>query len=485
MKIKSFAVIIALFSLMMGTAKADNVDLQTARQVGAFYFAKVTLAKAPVAPEALTLAEQFDNPTLSIPAVYAFNVEDNGFVVVAANDAVDPILAYSPTGSLSEETMSPACRYMLESYAKLISSVQNLGTVASKECANQWKSLIEQTYTPSHDPSKAVVLVKARWGQGDPYNCFCPKVGNERCLTGCVATAMAQIIHYWKFPLQGGLTDQSVQNWHTATCPWNGQTMKYKFMVDSNKFLFDSMPNSIRPNSEWNKRRAIGKLNFACGVTVKMSWGVDASGAVSQNVPSALKYFKYDNVVFKYRQGTTSSSWIALMHSEIDDNARPIYYAADDPNPEHTGVDRAGHAFVIAGSDPDNTNRFYVNWGWSASDNGYFTFSPMDNMEFAGGYTFTHGHEMAYQIYPNRVSIEENTQFSTVQAYPNPTTDYLIIPADANFNLRLSVYSIDGKMVDNLVVPAGSQEYRLDVRNYPAGTYFYRLNGSACKFVVE
>ena len=92
---------------------------------------------------------------------------------------------------------------------------------------------------------------------------------------------------------------------------------------------------------------------------------------------------------------------------------------------------------------------------------------------------------MVYNIHPKTEGIEDNTVFSTTTAYPNPATDYIMIPVDLPLNAVLSVYSIDGKMVDNIVVPAGTQEYRLDLQNYPTGTYLYRINGAAVKFTVE
>lgn len=486
MKNRLFTLVVILAGMTMGTAKATNVDLSSAREVGAHFFAQMIGAKSPIAPEALVLAEQFDNPTLCIPSLYVFNVQDGGYVVVSACDGVEPILAYSPSGELNPNNMPEACRYMLQSYANLVAEHQNNNTSPCAEAASLWNDMLTHSFHPTADLSKATYLVKARWDQDDPYNRFCPlddRNNNQRCLTGCVATAMAMIIHYWKFPTHGGLNDRSVSNWHTATTTWHYQNIRYKFAVDSNKFVFDSMPNSLTPRSEYNKVRAIGKLNFACGVTVKMSWGADGSGAHSEDVPNALKYFKYDNATYKSRVGTSDATWVALLHTEIEDNARPVYYSASDRN--GTGRDAAGHAFVLSGCDPNDTKRFYINWGWGGSSDGYFTIAPLNSIESAGGYTFNSGHGVVYQIYPNPVSIEENTEFTTLQAYPNPTTDYLMIPANFDCNLRMAVYSIDGKMVDNLIVPAGTQNYRLDVRNYPAGSYFYHLNGSACKFVVE
>ena len=279
MKTKFVSLVIMASMLFAGYVNADNVDLLTAKQIGAYYFNVATGTKAPVNADKLELVQQFDNPTLCIPALYAFNVADNGFVVVSASNTTDPVLAYSPEGRL--DNLNPSCRYMLESYAKLISQDQTFNATQTAEVKAKWDELIDQTFTC--DLSSKAVLVKAKWGQGDPdrpsYNIFCPQIGGKPCLVGCVATAMSMIIHYWKYPLKGG-NDRS----STATTSWNDQTIRYKFLVDSNKFIFDSMPNQINYGSAWNNKRACGKLSFACGVTVKMGWGIDGSGAGSNTL---------------------------------------------------------------------------------------------------------------------------------------------------------------------------------------------------------
>ena len=126
MKTKFVSLVIMASMLFAGYVNADNVDLLTAKQIGAYYFNVATGTKAPVNADKLELVQQFDNPTLCIPALYAFNVADNGFVVVSASNTTDPVLAYSPEGRL--DNLNPSCRYMLESYAKLISQDQTFNT---------------------------------------------------------------------------------------------------------------------------------------------------------------------------------------------------------------------------------------------------------------------------------------------------------------------------------------------------------------------
>lgn len=474
--------IIALFLLCCGTANAENVSLEKAKQAGAFFYAAATGAKAPVTSESLQLAQQFDNAALCIPALYCFNVDGGGYVVVSASDCVEPILAYSPDGRIDAESISPACRSFLEGYARVIADNQNLEATASAEVRKGWSELLDQTY--SCDPTKGSVLVQSKWGQGDPdaptYNLRCPLLSGKHCLAGCVPVAMGMIIRYWEYPTKGT---------GTAACAWNAQTVSFNFRPDSNAFDYSLMPSKITRNTTNEQTVAIAKLLFALGVSVKAQWGLDGTGSTDPNVLTAFpKYWKYaSDLTYKNKSynGVSDAVWIRTLHLEIDSNARPVYYTASAS--VGSGRDAAGHAFVICGSSATDQNKFYVNWGWDGGDNGFYTLAPANSIGMAGGYKFSQGHAMIYNLHPiQEVGISDLTSFSTSAAYPNPASDYIVIPA-GNFanNALLSVYSIDGKMVDKAVIPAHSEEFRLNLQGYARGTYIYRLNGEAFKFSVR
>ena len=138
MKTRILSVILMLSVLMCGNIKAENIDLQTAKQIGAYYFTVATGAKAPVDADNMKLVMQYDNPTLCVPAMYAFNVAGNGFVIVSASDCTDPVLAYSPVGFFDPENISPACQYILEGYTKLISENQNNNVQPKAEIKAKW-----------------------------------------------------------------------------------------------------------------------------------------------------------------------------------------------------------------------------------------------------------------------------------------------------------------------------------------------------------
>lgn len=477
MKTRILSAILLFSVLLIGNAKAENIDLLTAKQIGAYYFSVATGAKAPITADNLKPCMQFDNPTLCVPAMYAFNVAGDGFIIVSASDCTEPILAYSPVGQLDPENISPACQYMLDSYAALISDNQNNNAQPSAEVQALWQPLRDRTFTC--DPASKAVLVQSKWNQDAPYNLWCPTKNGTRCPAGCVATAMGQIIHFWKFPEVGGEVEP------TASFSWNGQTIRYKFRVDSNRFDFANMPNTITYNSSYERKRAIGKLLFACGVTVKMSWDPDGSGAYSPDVPVAFyKYFNYNSAAtYIQRRDYSNKQWLDILHDELDNHRRPVYYSASDPS--GTGRDAAGHAFVIAGSSSDNETKFYIRWGWGGRSDGFFTLSPASSIESAGGYTFSSGHGMVYRIYPNTLGINDNTAYTEAPCYPNPASDYLMIPSDLPLNAALTIYSVDGKIVDNLIIPGGTKEYRLNLQGYAPGLYIYRLNGNAVKFTVK
>ena len=179
----------------------------------------------------------------------------------------------------------------------------------------------------------------------------------------------------------------------------------------------------------------------------------------------------------------SDADWLSILHSEIDDHARPVYYSGIDYN--GTGRDAGGHAFVIAGSSAADQKKFFIRWGWGGNADGFFTLAPTTSVETASGYTFNHGHGMVYQIYPNTLGIDDNTTYTEAPCYPNPATDYMMIPADLPLNAYLTIYSADGRMVDNLVIPGGTKEYRLNLQGYAPGVYIYRLNGNAVKFTVQ
>lgn len=479
---RRFALLI-LFAAAAISASARQVDLSTLRQVSANYFAAVTGAKAPAAGD-LDIALRLDNPALCIPAVYVFNMPGGGWVVASASDCVEPVLAYSPDGKIDPDAMSSTLQLLLGRYSRVVCANQNDEYPLRAAVAARWQQLGEGTF--EGNPSKSAVLIQTKWGQGDSdnptYNCMCPidPATRKTSIAGCVAVAMAQIVKFWEYPVKGG-----TRGYMSPSVMWNNTRIIYDFNQDSNQFDYPSMVNKINSSTAPESRRAVGKLLFAVGVCAKMNWSSSSSSANSGDVFVAYpRYFNYDpECQYTFHDDIGDEAWVALLRSEVRDCARPVYISARTAPDENNESD--GHAFVACGVSGSDSNKIYLNLGWEGSENGFFTMNPLSNMGETGGYVFNQSMGAIHHLHPKTVGIDENTIYTSAPVYPNPASEYVMIPAGLALNALLSVYTVDGRLVETAVVPGGTQEYRLDISRYAAGTYVYRLNGAAVKFFKQ
>jgi len=260
-------------------------------------------------------------------AFYVFNADDGGFVVVAGDERIPEILGYSDHGHLDVEKAPCGLKWLLGCYEQM-----------AKDAA--FKN-VQPTRSVSRAAKAPVApFVTTTWGQSTPYNAMCPKVDGARCVTGCVATAMAQIMNYYCWP-----------NEVTKPIP--------AYVTQTNKI---SMPQLEPTTFTWGhlNKNQLSKLMLYCGQSVQMDYGPDASGAGS--IDEALKrYFGYnENLRFVVRDDYSDEQWDEMLYEEIA-RKRPVYYSGYD------GVE--GHAFVLCGYKDDH---FYINWGWDGGADGYF-----------------------------------------------------------------------------------------------------------------
>ena len=311
--------------------------------------------------------------------LYIFSGEQ-GFVVMAADDCVKPILGYSLTDQFVVENMPENLRWWLQGYNDEIQYAVDNQVRVSSDLAQEWEDL------RNGRPNKAVMttivepLIESTWGQYPGYNDLCPYDNNagERTLTGCVATAMAQIMRYWGHPSVG-------TGWHSYYDPVYGRQS-----VDFGNTTYDwsNMPlNSA--NSE------IAKLMYHCGVSVDMHYGVDASSAYDDDVPYALKtYFGYStDVVYGERQFNSDAGWWVLrMKTELN-AGRPMLYGGQSSDDNSVAV---GHAFVCDGY--DSNDYFHFNWGWwGLYQDTYFSINAMSP---DGDNNFNYKQDVVFGIQP-------------------------------------------------------------------------------------
>ncbi|MDR1499904.1 MAG: C10 family peptidase, partial [Tannerellaceae bacterium] len=325
----------------------------------------------------------------------------HGFVIVSSDDRARDVLGYSDAGSFNAGSLPDNFKYWLSVYEKELQWLSKLPESYLRKSGQDQPA----TKAPAFEASVAP-LVKSLWDQGDPYNLMTPinPTNGVRTVTGCVATAMAQIMYYHKWPATGNGIHQYTSVTHnlTSSVDFGATTYYWGNMID------------VYNNSATQAQKdAVATLMFHCGVAVDMNYDV-SSGAYSSDVPHALKtYFGYDTgMEYLYRDYTTNDDFVTALKTELT-NERPVYYDGQ------SGY--SGHAFVCDGYDADS--KFHFNWGWSGSSNGYFELSALNPGSLGigggiGGFNYDQGIVIGIQ---KLQSITGETSFKLV--YDGITTE--------------------------------------------------------------
>lgn len=345
-----------LFLLVAINAIASPVSPNVAMQVAKVYYAHQGAATFSNADFNLVQVPTLQISTIS-PEVYLYNTT-TGFVIVSGDDAAIPVIAYSTEGSLQPTNLPDGFIKWMDKVKREINFIRENHLVADEEIKAQWDDLNNNRFNTSL--TNAVnPLIATKWDQSPYYNALCPydNTQGDRTVTGCVATAMAQIMKYYNYPAQGtGSHSYNHSRYGTLSANFGAAT-----------YSWTSMPNSISSSNS-----AIATLMYHCGVSVDMDYNVGSqggSGAYTSALPGSYKnYFGYQATVQRVtRSSYSDANWIALMKAELD-AARPIQYAGSGTH--------GGHSFVMDGY--DNSNNFHFNWGWSGSSDGYFAINALN-----------------------------------------------------------------------------------------------------------
>ena len=382
---KKTLTLLLLLSLF-GVAFGKPIDEKTANLVGKNFLANKTNSSAfknGVTLELIyTCASKENSNTASIKTsnyFYVFNVSNgNGFVIVSANDNAQAILGYSDEADFNAVDIPKNTQKWFELYKNQIRYIIQNNLSPNNDIMNTWKDLLLAQVTNNNVGKKGAVspLVQTKWDQGQYFNELCPfdNAASERVVTGCVATAMAQIMKFWNYPASGTGYHSYFHN---------------KYGTLSANFANTSYDWSIMPNTVDYPRTSIATLMYHCGVSVDMNYDVAANGGssayviaasspVANNSEMALKtYFAYKaSLQGVKRSDYTEQQWIALLKTELD-AGRPILHAGAGSH--------GGHCFVADGY--DNNNFFHFNWGWGGSSDGYFSVNALNpgNIGTGGG----------------------------------------------------------------------------------------------------
>lgn len=303
-----------------------------------------------------------------------------GFIIMSADDAVTPVLAYSPHQQFDMNDIAPGAKMLLDGYKRQIRQVRRNATSSSLAIHNSWLEL-ENNRTPKDSEEGGVApLTTALWNQTQYYNYYspidfdAPSGYDNRTPNGCVAVAMATIMYYYRYPLHGSGAHVNHTDYGSFFVNFANHNYCYEAMNDQIRYY----------NNE------VAKLIFHCATSVDMMYGSDGSGAYSENVPFALKtFFGYDEgCEYIHKHDYPISEWYEILMGELD-ASRPVYYSGYD--------EEGGHAFVCDGY--DNDTLFHFNFGWGGSSNGYYVLINNDSVTNAvNGYN--HGQSAVVGIYP-------------------------------------------------------------------------------------
>ena len=344
-----------MLALFVGQLIASPVDVNTARQLSLKYVQGNATKKVANLDLAYTQTTESGSN-----ALYVFNFE-GGYMIMAADDVAQPILAFGEEGSFDVNNIPDGLAYYLRHYARQIEYAVTNNMTATPEIAEQWEQIRRYGVIRSERATRGDVapLISTNWNQDSPFNAYCPTGQGGpggRAYAGCVATAMSMVMKRWNWPDHG-------QGSHSYT-PSGYATQTVDF--ENAYYQWNNMPNNVN-NSNY---QAIALLMYHCGVAVDMQYGPQGSGAHSQDVPDAIfNYFRYTKSANRLdRDLYTRNEWEEILISNLQEGF-PMYYSGAEGN--------SGHAFVCCGY-RESDRKFYFNWGWSGFNNNYFAIDALN-----------------------------------------------------------------------------------------------------------
>ena len=388
------------------------------------------------------------------------NANGEGWVIIAGDDALTPVLAYSETGTFRTENMPVNVKSWLGKYNKFVRKIEDEGVVATEEATEQWKALRRGVRKAKGD---AVVgpLITTKWDQDSPYYDLCPGTGTNKAYTGCVATAMAQVMNYWEWPVKGtGSHSYQPLDPNSETGAKSKRYGVQSADFGSTTYDWANMLDSYTSSATAAQKTAVATLMYHCGVATEMMYGNDADGGsgtytvnygdwetnafpCAQNAFHEFFGYKKDGLTGYMRDGSTyegvtyykkwsDSEWTTMVKEELD-KKHPIMYGGADYNEQGECI--RGHSFIFDGY--DNADYFHFNWGWSGSNDGYYKLSnlqPGGGGAGGGSYDFSDDQDVIIGIVPDKQDMPEVTITWSVNGETTETVfheeDALVLPDD-------------------------------------------------------
>lgn len=312
------------------------------------------------------------------PEYYIFNVGSNkGFIIITGETDLTEVVGYSDCGNMDVENIPENLSAWLNNYAKYVNNVR------------QYKALPEKKYNHIYEPVVSPLLRNIAWEQNEPFNAKCPydETAKQRCVTGCVATAMAQIMKYWEWPMKGTGSFSYTSNYGVLSSDFS-KAYHWNLMKDSYNMYWDS---NFNLHYDWTpeEEEAVSQLLYDLGVGSEMNYTPYSSGGNYIKLMEILNKNFYYNISSISRSSWSTERWTDLLKAELNAQHPLFTVGTNINNSEMTSL----HAFVIDGY--DTAGYFHVNWGWGpTSVNGYFNINYLNAGEYI--YGGANGDDSAY-----------------------------------------------------------------------------------------
>ena len=298
------------------------------------------------------------------PAVYVFNSENQGFVLVSAEDHARAILGYSDEGYFDENDIPDNMLFWLQMYAdemaQEITNHQAMRLVAAQHNSTRLEAMKRKQSADTY-PTISPILGNTVWGQDTPFNNYCPSYNGQRTVTGCVATALSQIMYVHKHPTRG----KGSHSYTTTT-----KQLKVSANFGNTTYDWANMIPNYKNSYTTTQANAVATLMYHVGVAADMDYTVEGSGTTSNVALAAItEYFDYDKAINILPKDYMKEENILQTIATDLQTGRPVYLSGATINQE-------GHAFVCDGMRSDGY--LHINWGWNGTANGYFTLSALN-----------------------------------------------------------------------------------------------------------
>ena len=302
----------------------------------------------------------------STSAYTIYGRDNGGFAIIAADDRLPAVLAVSTT-ELASARSNPGFEWYCTSVEEL-----------SRQLPLQGNQLSTTLPDPSMFPSRVDALIQTKWGQDAPFSSWCPTAAGEicddyrpdvaHCCVGCVATALAQIVNYYRYPAHA-----------SATCSFMIGDQGASVYIEGDYDWANMLDDYNDAGYTEAQGRAVAMLSYHCGLISQMSYGTDSSGSSNiMGLKGAQEVFGYSkDAHFAVRNDYDEPSWMNMVYNELS-QGRPLYYQGVhmnfNPNDGVVGV--AGHSFIIDGY--NEQGMVHVNWGWYGNHDGYYDIAILD-----------------------------------------------------------------------------------------------------------